>query len=280
MVAYKRRSTKRYGKKSTKRTTRPKQAKLPNVKSLARMVRKITLKSQETKKSVALNPLVAKTTQLENGEITYLDNSPLYTTQGTADPNVARTGNRIGDEVIPVGLSIKFMVGLQYQQSQVRFKWLLIRHSPGDLPVDDSLFTFSDMAVNRQLCSVDTERFTIIAQRNFTINALNRAAGTSNYTSTQIYEQGGVVPTGTVYGNPEVNPLGMASKIVSVWVPGYKFGKVLRYQNASGSPKNFSYTSIIIPYSNMYGGVQSLLQGGSKVARMDDYISQFYYKDA
>jgi len=251
-----------------------------NTKALVSLIKKVSLKTQETKKSVALNPLTPKATLLENGEITYLDNSPLYTTQGTADPNIARTGNRIGDEVIPVGLSIKFMVGMHYQQSQVRFKWLLIRHSPLDLPVDDSLFTFSSIDVNKQLCSVDTERFTIIAQKTFIINALNRGSGTSTYAGTQIYEQGGIVPTGTVYGNPEVNPLGMASRIISVWVPGSKFGKKLRYQNGLGSPKNWSYTSIIIPYSNMYGGVQGLLQGGSKVARMDDYISQFYYKDA
>jgi len=270
------RNMKRKSRKTYKRKAATKSV---NVKALAAIVRKITLKNQETKKSVALNPLTTKTTLLENGEITYLDNSPLYTTQGTADPNIARTGNRIGDEVIPVGLSIKFMVGMHYQQSQVRFKWLLIRHSPADLPVDDSLFTFSSMDVNKQLCTVDTERFTIIAQRNFTINALNRGSGTSTYTGTQIYE-GGSVPSGTVYASPEVSPLGQSCKIVSVWVPGSKFGKVLRYQNGLGSPKNWSYTSIIIPYSNMYGGVQGLLIGGSKVARMDDYISQFYFKDA
>lgn len=273
----------KYSRKSSRKSSRkiirkPSTKRMAN-KSLISLIKKVTLKTQETKKGVALNPMVTKTTSIENGEILYLDNSPLYTTQGTADPNTTRTGNRIGDEVIPVGLSIKFMVGMHYQQSQVRFRWMLIRHTPGDLPVDDTLFQFSSMDVNKQLCAVDTERFTIIAQKNFTINALNRGAGTSTYTGTQIYE-GGVIPTGTLYGNPEVNPLGMSCKTCSVWVPGRKFGKVLKYQNGLGSPKNWSYTSLIIPYSNMYAGVQGLLQGGIKVARMDDYISQFYFKDA
>jgi len=247
--------------------------------SFAAAVKKVFLKNTETKKGVVLNPLTTKTTLIENGEILYLDNSPLYTTQGTADPQNTRSGNRIGDEVIPVGLSIKFMVGMHYQQSQVRFRWMLIRHTPGDLPVDDTLFQFSSMDVNKQLCAVDTERFTIIAQKTFTIYANNKGSGTSTYTGTQILD-GGVIPTGTVYANPEVDPLGQAMKMCSVWIPGSKFGKKLRYQNGLASPKSWSYTSLIIPYSNMYAGVQGLLQGGAKVARMDDYISQFYFKDA
>lgn len=248
-------------------------------KTVRAVVKRMISKSQETKKSVALNPLLPKASTLENGEISYLDNSPLYTAQGTTDPMNNRLANRIGDEVTPVGLSIKFMVGLHYQQSQCRFRWMLIRHTPGDLPVDDTLFQFSSMDVNKQLCGVDTERFTIIAQKNFTIYANNKGSGTATYSGTQIYD-GGVIPTGTLYGNPEVDPLGMATKICSIWIPGSKFGKKLRYQNGLASPKGWSYTSIIIPYTNMYAGVQGLLQGGAKVARMDDYISQFYFKDA
>lgn len=251
-------------------------------KNLVALIKKVTLKSQETKKGVALNPQTPKGTSLENGEITYLDNSPFATSQGVTDPQANRTGNRIGDEITPIGLSIKFMVALHQRQSSAHFRWMLIRHTPGDLPTDDTLFQFASMDINRQLLQVDTERFTIIAQRNFKIYANNKATGTSNGASSQIAE-GGVINTGTYYGGPQgtdVEPLGLSTKICSVWIPGKKFGKVLRYQNGSSSLKSWSYTSLIVPYNNYQGGVQSLLAGGIKVGFMDDYISQLYFKDA
>lgn len=280
MVAYK-----KYARKIKKKVYKRK-ARAGVARSMpagfATAVKKVFYKNVETKKGVALNPQVAKGTQLENGEITYLDNSPFATSQGTADPQATRTGNRIGDEVTPVGLSIKFMVNLWQRQSSAHFRWMLIRHTPGDLPTDDTLFQFADMNINRQLLSVDTERFTIIAQKNFKIYANNKATGTSNGASSLIAD-GGVINSGTYYGGPsgtDVEPLGLATKMCSVWIPGKKLGRVMRYQNGSSSLKNYSYTSLIVGYNNWAGGVQSLLAGGIKIGVMDDYLSQFYFKDA
>lgn len=280
MVAYK-----KYAKKSFKKKpvyARKSKKPVAVTPALSKAIKRIMFKNVETKKAVMLNPLQTKGTQLENGALMYLDNSPFQTTQGVTDPDDTRLASRIGDEVLPVGLSIRFMVALNVRQTSARFRWMLIRHTPNDLPTDSTLFQFSSFNVNKQLCPVDTERFTIIAQKNFTIKSDNRATGTSTSGMTAITEAAGVVNAGTYYASPDVDPLGFSSRMCSVWIPGYKFGKKLRYQNGSSSLKSWSYTSVIVGYNSYAGTVPSDigLNRGAYIGAIDDYITQFYFKDA
>lgn len=279
MAYVKKMSSKKY---SNKKKTYPskKYTKVP--KGLAKAVKSVMLKNIETKKAVGLNPQSTRGTQLENGKMLYLDNAPFLTTQGTDDPNDNRLGCRVGDEVIPVGLSIRFMTALNVRQTSARFRWMLIKHSPSDLPTDSTLFQFASFNVNKQLCPVDTERFTIIAQKTFTINSGNRATGTATSGQTAVTEAAGVVNAGTYYASPDVDPLGFTQRLVNVWIPGSKFGSKLRYQDSSSSLKSWSYSSIIIGYNNYAGTVPSDLglNRGAYIGVMDDYISQFYFKDA
>lgn len=276
MVGYK----KRYVKKTYKKKPGSKKP-MAITPAFTKAVKKVIFRVAETKKAVALNPSSTRGTQLENGKLIFLDSTPFYTTQGTADDMDTRIGCRIGDEVTPMGLSIRFMVSLNVRQTSASFRWMLIRHAPADAPTDSTLFQFASYNVNKQLCPVDTERFTIIAQKNFYIKADNRATGTSTSGHTAITEAAGIVNSGTDYANVDVSPLGFATRKCSVWIKGSKFGRKLTYQDGSGSLKQTSYSSVLIGYNNYQGTVPSDvgLNRGAYIAIMDDYISQFYFKD-
>lgn len=256
-----------YKKKYVKKSVVP--------RGLTAMVKRITLGTQETKRSLNVNS--AKSTVVQS-RLLSLDSVPLRTGNGPNDPDTGGLyQNRIGDEVTPVGLKIKFMVALDPRQSQVKFRWMFVKAPFGDVPTIDNLF--KGICTNKQLDEIDTERWTVMAQRFFTIYRGNAATASSTYTTLPVQQSGN--DTGTEYGGASTGPNGQwIPKLCSVWIPGAKFGKVLKYQNGSQSPKTFGYHSFLIAYGCDQATDDGIIFSGTSLARMDDYVSTFYFKDA
>lgn len=261
----KKRPAKKYASKS-KKTSRIS----PN---LAKAVKQILMKNIETKKTVNVN--VSRSNLLHNG-LVMLDSTPLKTSQGTSDPDVGGTMlNRIGDKVTPVGLSIKFMVMLDPRQQHVHFRWLFIRAASGDVPTISTLFVGA--TDNKRLDSVDTERFTIIASKSFVVNRPNATIGGTDYTMNSV--NSALEPTG-MYNTAGAQDQGYSSHPISVWIPGYKFGKAIQYDSGGQSPKTYSYFSVILPYTSWKATSAGIVTTGTPLGLMEDYVSKFYFKDA
>jgi len=266
---------KTYRKPTRKTTTRKKTygaKKTVNMKTVKSMVKRLTLKTQETKRSVNVN--AAKSTVVQQ-TLLLLDGQPLRTSQGVTDPNSSGAmQNRIGDEVTPVGLRIKFMVALDPRQSQVKFRWMFVKGPFADIPNIDNLFV--GMCSNKQLDEIDRERWTVMASKTFTIRRGNAAVSAPAYTTTLV-QQGGQ-DTGMEYDGKQNQQ--WIPKLCTAWIPGRKFGSVLKYQNAAQVPKMYSYHSFIIAYGCDQATDPTFLVSGTSLARMDDYISTFYFKDS
>lgn len=198
-----------------------------------------------------------------------LSSQPFATQQGTADGDaVGVTGVRIGDEVTARGYSMKFMVELNERYSDVTFRVMMIKCAKGDTPTRATLF--HGQSGNKMIDSINTERYTVVMQKYFKIKAPN----------TSIPNPGEAIGTGSgvVYETATANAaLSRATKIVKFWVPASKFTKngILRYENQSHQTKFFDYHVLLYAYSNY-----STLQDIYYVARLNDTVEQFYFKDA
>jgi len=255
---------KTYKKKYVKKSVVP--------RGLTAMVKRITLGTQETKRSLNVNS--AKSTVVQS-RLLSLDSVPLRTGNGPNDPETGGLyQNRIGDEVTPVGLKIKFMVALDPRQSQVKFRWMFVKSAFGDVPTTDNLF--KGISNNKQLDEIDTERWTVMSQKFFTIYRGNAAVAAPGYTTTVVQQSGS--DTGMEYDGKQNQQ--WIPKLCTAWIPGVKFGKVLKYQNGSQTPKMFGYHSFLIAYGCDQATDDGIIFSGTSLARMDDYVSTFYFKDA
>jgi len=245
-------------------------------KSLTSMIKKITLKTQETKRSMYVN---TSHSTLAQSKLIQLDATPLKTSNGANDPNASGYyQNRIGDEVNPVGLSIKFMAALDPRQSQMKLRFLLVKGPQGDIPTLDNLFC--GFSYNKQLDSIDTERWTIVAQKYMTITRPNNGVSSTTYGTQSVDQSGWATGMEREIATVSGGVAQWIPKLCKVWVPGYKFGKVLKYQNGSQTPKMFGYTAFVIAYGCEQATDEGVLIPGTSLGRMDDYISTFYFKDA
>ena len=89
-------------------------------------------------------------------------------TQGTQDPNNAGTNNRIGDEIMLNGVSIKYMVELNERYSDATFRMFVMKKAKGDT-LNASTF-FTGTSGNKMIDTINTERFTVVKSKTFKIN--------------------------------------------------------------------------------------------------------------
>lgn len=186
---------------------------------------------------------------------------------GTTDP-MNSVGTRVGDEVTLKGISMKMMVELNERFSDVTFRFMVIKSAKGDGPTRANLFR--GQSGNKMIDGINTERYTIVAQKIFKMKAPN--AGTAGAANTFVDPPGN-------YGFNSWDPkLSRATKILRVYIPGTKFARngVLKYENGSATQlKFFDYTCVLYAYSN-YTTSQDLVN----IARVNDYIKTTYYTDA
>lgn len=198
-----------------------------------------------------------------------IDNEVLKTTQGTADPEILSTGNRIGDKINLRGVSLKFMFELNERYSDVTFRIMVVKSARGDVPTRASLFT--GLCNNKMMDTFNKERYTIIASKLFKMTAPNKG----NINS---IESAGV-GSGVVGQDSHVvtQSMSRATRIINMWIPGSKFARsgVIQYDNGGDQQKFFDYNVLCFAYSNW-----STSQDIYYVGRLNTYIKQMYYKDA
>ena len=150
----------------------------------------------------------------------YLRNSTLLkTTQGIGDPENSQVSNRLGDKISLIGLSVKIMFELNERYSGATFRIFIVKSAKGDNPTQANFF--NNLSGNKMIDTLNTERFTILASKQFRIHQ----------TSTGMVESGiQEVGSGYTKGVPLIS---RATKIVKLWVPARKLlkGKTLTYEN-------------------------------------------------
>lgn len=186
--------------------------------------------------------------------------NPFITTQGSTDPMSENTGQRIGDQITLKGLSIKMFLENPVDRCNTHYRIMLLRGAKGE--TFDRTTIFKGKCANKMMDVVNTERFTIIAQKIVNLKAANGTAGALSLTG--------------VPGN-SVNA-GMATRLVTMWVPGAKIAKggVIRYENASSSQVKFYDYRICILCYDWFGTPQD----ANTVGKVNDLITTCYYKDA
>lgn len=232
----------------------------------------------ETKQSV--NTYV--NTQLIHNRLTMIDSAMFSTTQGDQDPMTQNTQNRTGDEINCIGLSMRFLLEMQQSFSDVTFRILMVKAAKGDTPTLATLF--NGLTPCKLLDSYNTERYTIMYSKTIKLTARNPGVGDQSQATYGIVQGAGGPATGAFLsgpgGNFANNPLGLATRVFKIWLPGKKMFRngIIKYENASAQTKFFNYHLMIYSYVNNEadtGDVGTLATG-----KVRHYVSQMYYKDA
>lgn len=183
----------------------------------------------------------------------------LSTVQGVLDPMLGNP-NRIGDQINVKGVSAKFFVEAALGRCKVNFRIMLLKGPRG------ATFTradiFKGMSGNKLIDQMNTEKYSVLAQKVFNVSASNFVAQTAGLT--------GIPGTATAAGMT-------GNKVVSFWIPGRKFGKngSVQFENGTSDPKFFDYRWVILAY-DWYGTPQDV----NNVGFLNECWSKLYFKDA
>jgi len=187
--------------------------------------------------------------------------NPFITVNQAGDP-MNGTGGRIGDKITVKGCMIKAFMENSLGRSKVYYRMMLLKGAKGE--TFDRSTIFKGDVNNKMIDQVDTERFTIVAQKTFTISAANWAA------------TGVAVPSGEPVVSGERG--GQGTRIVKLWIPGSKFGKYGNVSFENGSDRQvkfFDYRLVILAY-DWYGTPQD----ANNVGVINSIYGKTYYKDA
>ncbi|AXH73905.1 MAG: putative capsid protein [Cressdnaviricota sp.] len=277
-MAFKRkRITPRYNKKKRIQKRRRTDSKA----GAKKMIQNIIDMNLETK-----NACLSSTDGVEiahNNFVLLYDKNLIATTQGVFDPQGLDTQCRIGDKITLKGVSIKLMLELNERYSDVTFRMLVVKHAKGDTPTRATLF--NNLAGNKMLDTINRERYTILYQKYVQMKSPNFNAGRTGGVLVgeepfvSIPVQASLIPnfqSAGAYKADSQPGMTRATKLVSIWIPGKKFGRggVVQYENQSAQPKFFDYSFLIYAYANF-----STYQDIFFVGRVNDSVKMMYYKD-
>lgn len=189
--------------------------------------------------------------------------NPFKLDNASNDPNYANAGSRIGDQINVKGMKIVAFIENALKRPKVFYRIMLVRCAKGD--TIDRTTLFKGDSDNKMIDVVNTERYTIVAQRRINIYAQGTFAAAS-------------VGTG---GAPQANNDGggaVGTKILNMWIPGRKFGPYGKVQYESGSNsqvKFYDYRVVILAY-DWYGTLQDV----NNVGKLNELYCKLYFKDA
>jgi len=237
---------------------------MKNVRTLQKQVASIS-RSIETKEAAARITNV----QVAHNNVTVFNNSagtvfnPFQMGQGAQD-YMGLGGDRVGDKITVRGMLFKFMVEGSLGRSKVYFRFMLVKAAKGDTIDRGTLF--KQVSGNKMIDQINTERFTIIAQKVINVSAPNNTALGLTAPLTN-----GVPSTGTVAGIT-------GNKIFTMYVPGKKFGRggnVTYEQGSTTQVKFYDYRLCCVAY-DWYGTPQDV----NNVGFVNDGFVKIYFKDA
>lgn len=187
--------------------------------------------------------------------------NPFQCVNGTADTMEQNAMSRIGDTIAVKGMMVKGFFEGALQRSKVYFRVMLVKYARGDTPNRNTLFKGD--SDNKMLDIINTERYTVVWQKIFTVSPPNPPPNTVSAT--------GVAEPGVLAGVT-------GNRIIKAWIPGSKFGKGGLVQYESGSVNNvkfFDYRFYVLVY-DWYGTPQD----ANNVGRVNSMFSKVYFKDA
>lgn len=193
--------------------------------------------------------------------------NPFRISQGAADGMTPLQGFRIGDSVSVRGLLIRAFIENALARPKVYYRFMVIKMAKGDTLDRSTLF--KGVCGNKMIDQVNTERFTIIAQKIF--NIYGKGDSIANSASAAGVPLEAPTIAGDYVG-------GIGSKTLKLWIPGRKFGRygVVQWENNSVTQlKFFDYRICIVAY-DWYGTPQDV----NNVGRINDFYYKIYYKDA
>lgn len=220
-----------------------------------------------TASNVALTHNKLHVVQAPGSGQTYLN--CLQTSQGVMDPSGSTImANRIGDKITVKGVMFTGMFECALNRPKVNFHFMLLKCARGDLP--DVTKLYQNNSNNKLIDMINTERYSIVAQRRFTINS-------SNPTAAQASGIDGAPEELEVAG---LYNAGMGTKLFKLWIPGRKFGRngTVIYENNGVNTKFFDYVPVIMVY-DWFGTPSSDLVSNT-VGRINSLYSKIYFQDA
>jgi len=200
--------------------------------------------------------------QLQHNEIRFLINPFGDINQGTGDP-MGIGGNRIGDKISIKGCYFVGMLQNTAGRPKVYYRLMLVKYAKGDTPTTANMF--KGCSQNKMIDQVNTERFSILAQKTVTVTS----SSNGTYQSTGL---GGQPITDGTSG-------GVGSKIIKMWVPGHKICRNgdLQFESNSLQTKFFDYRWVILVY-DWYGTPSPIPV--NNVGSLTESYSKLYFKDA
>lgn len=233
------------------------------------VIRTLAKKVQQIDRSIETKEGCRRITNVNMGHnnVTVFNDSdgnvfnPFICAQGSSDPMGAGAMIRVGDKIQIKGLLFRFFVEGSLGRSKVNFRFMLVRMAKGDTLNRTNLF--KDACGNKMIDQINTERFTIVAQKTINVSPPNNApsaiTGLTGIPSTQV---------AGITGN----------RVFSMYVPGRKFGRdgVVTYENASTNQlKFYDYRLCCVAY-DWYGTPQDT----NNVGFINDGFVKVYFKDA
>lgn len=188
---------------------------------------------------------------------------PFRLAQGAADAmGEGLQANRIGDRISIKGLMIRGQVETAQLRPKVYFRIMLVKCAKGD--TIDRTTLFKNNCANKMLDQVNTERFTIIAQRIMNIQVTNQGATTWN----------------NVNFNGETNDSnrgGIGTRNFTIWVPGNRIIKDgnMQFENNAFQPKFFDYKIVVLAYDHV-----ATAQDANQILQLNCIYTKCYFKDA
>lgn len=243
-------------KRRRKTYTRPRKRFARGSSRIARIAKQVQLKTCETKESSQYTA----DQQILFHNLSYYAGNLLATTQGTSDPSgVAQASrNRVGDEVIARGLSLKLFIQNDAQRPNVMYRIIIFKYnsiaitSPG---LDDTYFwcgpSGGGSTMNRMLDRPQTDRLKII--KSIVVNPTSEA----NYS----IQTAGPVPVGPF----------AKTRMYKFWVP-LKNRRIKYSEDGGNFPRFLGYGFCVTPYDSIATLETDIL------CRMQ-WQSTFYYKD-
>lgn len=215
--------------------------------SLISLIKKVSLKNVETKSTHTIHENVNI-----NHNTGYIYTNLLKTSQGITDTDTGTSAyaNRIGDELLARGISIKLWIANKLDRPNVMYRIGVFKYQAASVPTLSQIFTGANG--NRMMDNLDKEFITVVYQK-----IINLQTGVS-----------GTLPIGsdaTKWAQKE------AHKYLKLWIP-LKNKKIL-YNNSGSVPKFIDYGFFIVPYDS-YGTLTT-----DTIASFA-YEQQFYFKDA
>lgn len=198
-----------------------------------------------------------------HNQLFILNIEPFRLAQGAGDSmGAGLQANRIGDKISIKGLMIKGQVETAQYRPKVYFRIALVRCAKGDVP--DRTTFFKNNCDNKMLDQVNTERYSIIAQRVMNITVQGQNPTSWNNVS--------------VNGEPvDSYKGGIGTRNFTMWIPGYKIvrGGNMQFENNAFQPKFFDYKLVCLAYDHV-----ATAQDVNQVLQCNCIYTKCYFKDA